>query len=154
MAPLSSRAALLLVLAAPLVLPLPAPADTIGPVCWEMYVPPVTANEEATTGRFSLVFHTDSSSSTTAVVVGTARFPGGPTFDPPVSGSALLYGDLAAGVVSLGLTVAPTEGRGPMFINAHVPLLTLGGQGRCSGGSSVCGNGRNVVWLAMSCAAF
>jgi hypothetical protein len=135
-----------------LALPAAALADTIGPACWNFFVNSGAA--PAIPPRFSLLFHTDPSSPTTATVVGVTRFPGSPAFDPPVSGAALLYGDLATGVVSMGLTVAPSPGQSPQFINVQFPLSTLNGVGYCVGGYGACSDGRTLTWTSIPCTSF
>jgi hypothetical protein len=97
-----------------LVLPTAVSADAIGPARWQFFVNSGAA--PAIPPRFTLLFLTDPASTTTATVVGVTRFPGSPTPDPPVSGVVLVY---PGSGVSMALTVAPSPGQSPQFINVQ-----------------------------------
>ena len=132
-----------------LTLPPAATADTNGPACWNMIVPPPGAGSPSAS-PFVLLFtninvSTDPAIPSTATVAGVNRF-GGPGFPPPVSGAALE----AAGLVSMVLTVAPSSGQSPRFVNVQFQLSTLLGQGHCTGGSATCGDGKTITWVPMS----
>lgn len=86
--------------------------------------------------------------------MGVTRFPGSPTIDPPVSGVVLLYGTGADLVVSMLLTVAPSPGQSPQFVNVQCPASTLDGVGYCVGGSGACGDGHPLTWTSIPCTEF
>jgi hypothetical protein len=124
-------------------------AEAIGPACWRLSVSSSAA--PAIPPRFSLLFLTDPASTTTATVVGVSRFPGSPTPDPPVSGVVLVY---PGGGVSMALTVAPSPGQSPQFVNVQFSLETLNGVGYCVGGYGGCDTGRAPTWTSFSCSEF
>ena len=149
----SLRVGVVLVLAVVLlVLPTAVSADAIGPACWQFFVNSGAA--PAIPPRFTLLFLTDPASTTTATVVGVTRFPGSPTPDPPVSGVVLVYPGISGGGVSMALTVAPSPGQSPQFINVQFSLDTLNGVGYCVGGYGACDTGRSLTWTSIPCSEF